>query len=1399
MMSTTTALPPGLSNRLAAIAWRIRLLRTLRGLSLLALSLLLLGGLIVGSDYWFGLPVWLREVLFGIWLCAAASVLVKGLVVPLCRSLSPQSLAALIEEKYPELGERLTSLVDLTARSEVQHSSPELIAELIRETEARSQGLSFPRAFSARFTVCLTVLAALALLPSVLAGVLWPAPASALTRRFFTPWHSPGRLALFRFEVLPGDAFTAKGRPFALSARIVPQDDNVVLPHDCTLVLEDNPGQASQFAMLADKDSTFRLEIGSVFGSVHYHVEADGAVSASYTLTAVEPAELGVDSPTITITPPDYASKSFEEQTIHGLADLSALQHSHIQFDFQFTTPVAKASLAWVRLSNSEATSREIELTSDRRGGRCEITALENGTYKLILEEEHGIRTEFEPRKVTVQIDQPPSFLKVSIADRAWRPTSSQENRIADEVKVVLPSDVLPVEIVLSDDVGIELAQLQYCINDGSVLSESFRLNGAGDRQASSRQFFKLGAKRLKEGDRVRYRLMAADNRRVAEAGLEPQVIFHPPGDHWLQLKIARRGQPLQQAEIFAQRDEMDQQLEAIRKALVKERHGLDEVRPEARKDSALGPAQAKALEQLRSENDDAAQALQELAQVAAAIAPLQRLAEQARAIADQELNQSDEALHEAQAQKETEPRERRLQDADQLLATALQRLEALRRANDQLVHDRFDQARLEALAERQQQLADRAAGEAKKDTTQNASGQPEKQQLKDAERELSEELKMLAEQSQAVRDALDAARAEKAQELATQARELAQAQRDLAQAEQQTQAQQKKGVKKDELASAARKQQALAERARKLAQATRQPAEIAKATPFNDADAQKAADSLAGDHPEEALGLEERTARDLERLAKDLERASDRAKEPAEAAIQLARLQQALAKHLKGENGNKDSASSQAEQLNTLKREEEQIRRAADSLPVPSEDKEAKKDQEEAGQRATQAADALERQDPREAEARMAQSAQALQKLAGRLSGSRQKPTASSRDAAVEGLPNREQAKQARELARQEQELHDDLQRVMGGAFATGAKPAQNPIAELIRQEEELAQQAGVLSSKLPREQGKYSPTTKLAQQATRLAQHTAARMRTGALADAKEAGEQTATDLKQLAASLSKSAPKDDQNTDQAHRLAGRQEEINRLLSLLVDDTNAQRAQQQDKQKDLKEKTDKLDRDLKQLADEMKRSPVAEQSARRAADGGQRSRNAMQQAQDQARQGSLAQAQQAEQQAAQALDETAQDADLSGQQMKAALGLLQGSASAGKTPAEQSGQSIQQALDDMKQAQAALAQGTNQSAQAAMQRAAQELQQAAQQFGQQPTDGNQSTPATGEGAVEGIVLDPSMLGKDAKKFAGKRWGELPGELQTKVIQDMRAKYGEDYARIIKLYFEQLAETKKK
>ena len=99
-------------------------------------------------------------------------------------------------------------------------------------------------------------------------------------------------------------------------------------------------------------------------------------------------------------------------------------------------------------------------------------------------------------------------------------------------------------------------------------------------------------------------------------------------------------------------------------------------------------------------------------------------------------------------------------------------------------------------------------------------------------------------------------------------------------------------------------------------------------------------------------------------------------------------------------------------------------------------------------------------------------------------------------------------------------------------------------------------------------------------------------------------------------------------------------------------------------------------------------------------------------------------------------------------------------------------------------------------------MQQAANSLQNAARQVGQrgnpQSRPNGPSQPAQTASQGKGSPT-AAPLPADLQKYAGKKWGELPGELRTRMVQDMKAQYGDDYARVIKLYFEQIAENKDK
>src|SRR5690242_20080597 len=112
-MSTVASLPPGLRQKLSSVTRRIHRLRALRGISLVLLVLAVSGGGALLADALFDLPAEVRRILLASWLGLGAVTALLGLVLPLFRRLDPEALAAVIEEKYPDLGERLTSTVEL--------------------------------------------------------------------------------------------------------------------------------------------------------------------------------------------------------------------------------------------------------------------------------------------------------------------------------------------------------------------------------------------------------------------------------------------------------------------------------------------------------------------------------------------------------------------------------------------------------------------------------------------------------------------------------------------------------------------------------------------------------------------------------------------------------------------------------------------------------------------------------------------------------------------------------------------------------------------------------------------------------------------------------------------------------------------------------------------------------------------------------------------------------------------------------------------------------------------------------------------------------------------------------------------------------------------------------------
>lgn len=1025
-MTTTVTLPPAMRQRIAAVARRARLLRAVRGLSLCVLVLALTGGAAALADYFLDLPAATRQIVFSSWAGLGLVTLLGAVVVPLCRRLRPAALAALIEEKYPNLGERLTSAVELADAGQV-HGSPVLAALLIEDTQERTRPLDFRQAVPARRTGRMVVAASLAVAALVAPAVVWPDESRALADRFLRPWNVAASEAPYAIEAT-GDAFAARGRPLTLTAHLVQHNPLVPLPNTANLLVTDSSGKETRQPMEKDQDGAFKLDF-KVLGDFRYRVEAGMATSDTHTVTAITPVELAADSPTLVVTPPAYARAAIDVETFHGLVDLSALQHSEVRFDLRFTRPAVKARLEWITQeikSGPEGTkttpkvaSHELPLVKGDQAATFTLPAAQTGQYRLVLEAEHGITTERDGATITARPDLPPAVLKFSGKE---------------DLRAVLPYDRLPFELKVSDDVGVATVNLEYKVNGGEVANQSLALDSANSREAVARMLFAVAGK-AKENDEISYRFRVTDNLPKEYRG--PHTIFYP-ADRWLRLRVAKAGSAVKDDEIVAQRDEINRRLEAIKAAVLKEQRGVYKVQQESRPQDALTPDQVEDVRGMARDNQDTQKALRELSQVAALTPALAPLADRAEEVADQEMQQARESLDKSAAPKQkSEKRDREFNHADRQLNEALSRLDEMKKANEQIAQDRLAVAKLERLGDREKSLADKTAELAAKHPERDPGVKEAQEKVRREQAEVAAELNKLMEENPLIKKALDEARGEDLRQAAQKARELARQERELADAGREAE----KRRNAEHLAELAKKQQELADKATRLADESRMPTRVAMTTPIKPETPQKAAEALKEGEAETAMQHQARTAADLDRLARDLDRAAALSEDPRMAARQLARLEEGLRQRVQKEVDRKDTDTPLAERLKPLAAEQEAIERAAERLSVPPT-AQAQREQKEAAEKTAQAARAME-QEPRQAPARLAEARKALDNLATDI------PTLQRRQQQAQGEVARLRQRQDN-LAREVEQIKKDT------------PDAERRLAEAARKQAAIAEEMG-------------------------------------------------------------------------------------------------------------------------------------------------------------------------------------------------------------------------------------------------------------------------------------------------------------------------------------------------
>lgn len=806
---SSRVLPRPIRKALGRVDRRLRALAAIRGIGTASAVAAVVAAAAMAADFAVGLPQQVRWGVWGLWLAAVAVPLLGALGRVFSARSQDLALAATLERADPSLGERVTGAVDLLEGP--VHGSPSLIAALADDAASHVATVSTAAAAPSGRAMR-RLLGGLAALAVVAAPTLVrDDPFGRLARRLTMPWVDADRVGLFAVTVTPGDVVMALGDDLRVTATVAPRfplrmgsfGKSLPDPGAAWLEWDEADGTTRRIAMAdaaaaseSDSESatqdgsgshSFSVVLPKVAASLSYRVVSRSGESRKYRVTAAEPP--AVKAIVARVEPPSYTK--FPAVDIKNPARIDAFEESRVALTVTGTRPVVAGRLSWpgsppdgASTPSTKPVMMTVDLTPNSEGAIVakDLPAVMSGDYELRLRDALGLWSRPErPRRLAVRPDKPPVLL-----------VRGPRGEAAEEVR---GDDVFRVGMAARDDVAVASVELHYQVEraassspglgEKAVTEEGHSIaspRGLGTAAVAGELALPLKPLGVKPGDVVSWRVRVADNRPAPRG---PNVVWS--GER--RLTIVAKADPLWARRGQVGREEIQKELDALKKATAENRQATEQLRYAA--DAARngnGTFDRDRVRELARREETAKDLVDGLHKFASKLdeePPFRPLARAARQTANVEAEAARATLDQARQDEDPAKRFADLRLADTRLSAVANRLEEIQRDLNAMAERENEVRRLQALADRQAEIAARAGGDEKQDGNPAPPAAPpdriQLDRLAAEQNAVKNDLEAILRRSPDLRADVLAAEAEKAEQLARKARAVADRQREEA------------------------------------------------------------------------------------------------------------------------------------------------------------------------------------------------------------------------------------------------------------------------------------------------------------------------------------------------------------------------------------------------------------------------------------------------------------------------------------------------------------------------------------------------------------------------------------------------------------------------------------------